>query len=137
MVEVLGRGVPTQGAQSGSRRRIDPTRLHTGYTTLCNVTLRSTLLQRGIPTAVEVAFEGEVDVVVGALYGGLVVGAKASVLSGKLRAVGQHVYLGLHNVVVAMPYVTNKEHESREVRDFTTCESLRGQKEARDLKESL
>ena len=56
---------------------------------LTHITLHSTLLEREITAAVGVALEGEVDVVVGALHGGLVVGTQTTILSGKLSAVGQ------------------------------------------------
>jgi len=88
-------------------------------------------------TAVGVAFEGEVDVMVGALHGGLVVGAQTTMLSGKLSAVGQHMDLGFHYVVVAMPHIANEDHQTCEVRDLAAGQSLWGQKEGRDLKEGI
>ena len=45
--------------------------------------------------------------------------------------------LGFHYVVVAMPHIANEDHQTCEVGDLTAGQSLRGQKERRDLKEGI
>jgi len=45
--------------------------------------------------------------------------------------------LGFHYVVVAMPHIAHEDHQTCEVGDLTAGQSLRGQKERRDLKEGI
>ena len=85
--------------------------------------------------AVRVAFECEVDVMVGTLDGGLVVRAQAMVLLGKLNAMGEHVDFGFNDIVVAVPNIANEDHQPREVGDLTAAQPLRGQNERNEAKE--
>jgi len=72
---------------------------------------------------------------VGALHWGLVVRTHTTMLSGKLSAVGQHVHLGFHYVLVPMPHVANEDYQPREVGNLTSAQPLRGQKEWKEAKE--
>ena len=45
--------------------------------------------------------------------------------------------LGFCCVIVAMPYIANEDHQTCEVGDLAAGQSLRGQKERRDLKEGI
>jgi len=91
---------------------------------LTNITLCSTLLQRGVMAAVGVALEREVDIMVGALDPTLPIGTQSMVFRGKLHAVGEHVYLGLHDVLIAMPRVANEQDQLRERGDVAAVHGL-------------
>ena len=45
--------------------------------------------------------------------------------------------LAFHCVDVAMPHIANEDHQTCEVGDLAAGQSLRGQKERRDLKEGI
>ena len=83
------------------------------------------------------ALEREVDVVMGALYGRLVVRAKAVVLLGKRYTVSEHVDLGLHDFHsatlnafdTAVPRVSNKNDQLRELGDLAAAHRRRGEEE--------
>ena len=92
------------------RGRRDSTRLNTREATLADVTECLTLLDGGVTTAVGMDFERHVDIVVRALNGGLVVDPETMVFRGEVHAVCEHVDLGLDDVLVAIPRVTNENH---------------------------
>ena len=114
--------------------RSDTTRLNARGTTLTDITLGPTLFERGITSTIGMALEHEVDVVMGALYGRLVVRAKAVVLSGKLQTVGEHVDLGFHDFHIAIldafntavPRVSNENDQLRELGDLAAVHRRRG-----------
>ena len=137
VIDVLGRGSSTRGTEARGGRRRDATRLNTRRATLTDITLGPTLLERGITSTVGMALEREVDIMVGALDPPLPIGTQSMVFRGKLHAVGEHVYLGLHDVLIAMPRVANEQDQLRERGHIAVVHRVGAQEEGDEGAEGL
>ena len=84
-----------------------------------------------------VIFEGQVNVMMGAFHGRLVVRTQVAMLLGKGDAMEQHVYFGLHDALVAMPHSTDSVHQLSKLGDLGRAQRCRGQKEGNDRAEDV
>jgi len=114
MVQVLGGWLAAHGTKTRGGGRRDSTRLNTREATLTNITLCPTLLEGDVLATIGMELEREVDVVMGALHGRLVVATESMVLPGEVHTVCEHMDLGLHYVLVAIPRVANENHQLSE-----------------------
>ena len=110
MVQVLGGWLAAHGTKTRGGGRRDSTRLNTREATLADVTECLTLLEGDASATVGMVFERHVNIVMRTLYGRLVVRAETMVLPGEVHTVCEHVDLGLDDVLVAIPRVTNENH---------------------------
>ena len=137
MVQVLGGGLSAKGAETRSGRRRDATRLDARETTPADVAECLTLLEGGVTTAVGMDFERYVNVVVGALYGRLVVGTETMVLLGEVHTVCEYVDLGLYYTLVAMPGISDEDYQLCEVRYLPAAEGFVREKERNERLERV
>jgi len=84
-----------------------------------------------------VIFEGEVNVMMSAFNGRLAVRTQVAMLLGKGDTVEQHVYFGLHDVLVAMPHCTNAVHQLSKLGDLGRAQRGRGKQEGNDPAEDV
>ena len=129
VVQVLGARLSAPGATMGLGARRDVPALDAREATLEDIAVHSALLPHQISPAVAVVLERQVHIVVKALDGVLIEGAQVAVFLCELNAVEQHVNLGFHPILVAMPLIANHDHQLFELRYHLVVHGGAGEQE--------